>query len=164
MRIWFMPTGWRPADVQAKFPIQIEGVHTRKKYDSDASTFLKAWSWVQLGVTNLLMYFLLVQFATFDAIEIVWYAIFLFVSIFSYTTLMDRHVFAIPAEVLKLAIGFLIIYQNGGWFTMDNVMGGASILMIGYLVVSMALTFYFTIFERVEENEEVQVSGDRVVQ
>ena len=142
-----MPTGWRPTDVQAKFPIKIEGVHTREKYDSNPSSFLKAWSWVQLGVTNLLMYFLLVQFATFDAIEIVWYSIFIFVTIFSYTTLMDRHVLAVPAELIKLAIGLLIFYQHGGWFTMDNVVSGASVLMMIYLLISTALTFYFTLFD-----------------
>lgn len=153
MRIWFMPTGWRPEDVKVKYPMVIEGVHTRKKYEPNASNFLKSWSWFQLIIHNLLMYFLLVQFASFEAAEIVWYSIFLFVSIFSYTTLMDRHPLAVPTEMIKLGMGAWIIYQSGGWFSLDNYISGGTIMMIIYMVSSLLLTFYFTWYEKVSEEE-----------
>ena len=158
IRIWFMPTGWRPKDVQEKYPIIIEGVHTRSKYDSNPSDFLKGWSWFQLIFHNLLMYFLLTQFGKFEAIDIMWYSIFLFVSIFSYTTLMDRHVFAIPAEVIKLTLGLWIIYTVGAWYNLDEIFAGGSILMMVYLVVSMLLTFYFIFFEKVRSENDMSVS------
>ena len=158
IRVWFMPTGWRPKDVQEKYPIIIEGVHTRSKYDSNPSDFLKGWSWFQLIFHNLLMYFLLTQFGKFEAIDIMWYSIFLFVSIFSYTTLMDRHVFAIPAEVIKLTLGLWIIYTVGAWYNLDEIFAGGSILMMVYLVVSMLLTFYFIFFEKVRSENDMSVS------
>jgi alkylglycerol monooxygenase len=158
IRIWFMPTGWRPKDVQEKFPITIEGVHTRAKYDSNPSDFLKGWSWFQLIFHNLLMYFLLTQFGKFEAVDIIWYSIFLFVSVFSYTTLMDRHVFAIPAEVIKLALGSWIIYHVGGWYNLDEIISGGSVLIMVYLGVSILLTFYFILFEKVRSKNDMSIS------
>ena len=158
IRVWFMPTGWRPKDVQEKYPITIDGVHTRSKYDSNPSGFLKGWSWFQLIFHNLLMYFLLTQFGKFEAVDIIWYSIFLFVSIFSYTTLMDRHVFAIPVEIIKLALGSWIIYQVGAWYNLDEIVGGGSILVMIYLGISMLLTFYFILFEKVRSENDVSIS------
>ena len=116
-----MPTGWRPADVAEKFPIKIEGVHERKKYNPYASNFLKGWSWMQLIVNSLLMYFLLAEIGEFGVKEVTLYSIFLFVSIFAYTTLMDRHVLAVPTELIKLGIGVWIIYQTGGWLSLIHI-------------------------------------------
>ncbi|MFK8005250.1 MAG: sterol desaturase family protein [Saprospiraceae bacterium] len=157
-RIWFMPTGWRPNDVQEKFPINIEGVHTRTKYDSNPSDFLKGWSWFQLIFHNLLMYFLLTQFGKLEAVDIMWYSIFLFVSVFSYTTLMDRHVFAIPAEIIKLTMGAWIIYHVGAWYNVDEIISGGSILIMIYLGISILMTFYFILFEKVRSENDMRIS------
>ena len=157
-RIWFMPTGWRPADVQEKYPIHIPGVHTRKKYNPPASNFLKTWSWIQLFVVSLLMYYMLTQIAELSYENIVLYSLFLFVTIFAYTTVMDRHVFAIPAEIIKLAIGVFVMYQMGGWFSIDEILSGASIAIGIYLGISLLLTFYFTFMEKIEDSVKTTVS------
>lgn len=156
LRIWVMPTGWRPDDVAEKYPIKIEGVHERKKYNPYASNFLKGWSWMQLVVNSLLMYFLLAQIGEFGVEEITMYSIFLFISIFAYTTLMDRHVLAVPTELLKLAIGVWIIYQTGGWFSLDTVIGGATFFMLFYMFVSALLTIYFIFFEKEKQQQKNQ--------
>ena len=45
LRIWFMPTGWRPADVTEKYPVyKIEDVYAFEKYNPASSPFLYAWS------------------------------------------------------------------------------------------------------------------------
>lgn len=62
LRIWFMPLGWRPADVQVEYPIELPGVYNRTKYEPYASVFLKAWSWFQFIFCNLLVYHLLISF------------------------------------------------------------------------------------------------------
>ena len=158
IRIWFMPTGWRPKDVQEKYPIIIEGVHTRSKYNSNASDYLKGWSWFQLIFHNLLMYFLLTQFGKLDVIDIMWYSIFLFVSVFSYTTLMDRHIFAIPAEIIKSIIGVWIIYQIGTWYNLEDFFSGGTILITMYLGISLSLTFYFIVFEKIRNEKDISIT------
>lgn len=58
--IWFKPTGWRPADVEARFPVpKIEDPYHFEKYETKASTALHVWVWVQFSaVTALVFYFL----------------------------------------------------------------------------------------------------------
>lgn len=148
LRVWFMPLGWRPADVAEKYPIALPSVYGRTKYQPYASAFLTGWSWFQFILCNLLVYHMLVNFGTLAATEIVWYSAFLFVMIFSYTSLMDRSWLAVPTEVIRLVIAAAIITRTGTWFGLDSYVVGATSLMIGYLVVSMMLTIYFTAAER----------------
>lgn len=68
---------------------------------------------------------------------------------------MDRHIFAIPVEFLKVSIGVLAMYQLGGWFSIDEIFSGGSVLIGIYLVVSLLLTFYFTFNEKVVEPSEM---------
>ena len=59
LRIWFMPTGWRPEDVAARFPVhKIEDPNHFEKYDPPASMFLQVWSWVQLSMLLLFISYL----------------------------------------------------------------------------------------------------------
>ena len=42
IRIWFMPTGWRPKDVEESFPVdKIDDLYHFKKYNTEAPIFLK---------------------------------------------------------------------------------------------------------------------------
>lgn len=149
LRIWFMPTGWRPDDVKEKYPIAItEDVYNRPKYDTDPSKAMLYWSWFQLVINNALMYYALVSFGKFDYFYLALYMGFLFISIFAYTSLMDGHKMALFFEVLKVISGVSLIYLMDGWYGLDEVMFGASYLMIVYLVISLLATVYFLYLER----------------
>lgn len=147
VRIWFMPLGWRPADVQQNYPIELPGTYGRTKYEPSASRWLHGWSWFQFLFCNLLLYHLLISFGSLSAAEIGWYAAFLFITIFSYTTLMDRHALAIPVELLRLVIGVAIILASGNWFGLEGYLAGAATVMLAYLGASLLLTLYFTVAE-----------------
>ncbi len=55
-RIWMMPTGWRPEDVSAKYPVhKIEDVYHFTKYNPNSSPALQAWSWAQMIFLVLLV-------------------------------------------------------------------------------------------------------------
>ena len=155
IRIWFMPTGWRPDDVAVKYPVHsVQDVYQREKYDTKPSPTLMAWSWFQLVFNNLLLYYALANFGEFAYIDIVLYLIFLFVSVFAYTTLMDGHKLAIAIELVKMAIGLFLLYKLGGWYQLDKVFPGATYGMIGYLGLSFLLTLYFSSAEPREKTEE----------
>jgi len=148
IRIWFMPTGWRPEDVKKKYPIQIiSNPYSYTKYKTPSSLFLKIWSWTQLAITVALMYYLLISVADLAFIEIVNYAIFLAVSIFSYTSLMDRHKISLLAESIKLGLGMFFIFEGSGWFGIDNLLPGGSYIIISYMIISFLLTLYFQFIE-----------------
>ncbi|WP_299435230.1 sterol desaturase family protein [uncultured Aquimarina sp.] len=149
IRIWFMPTGWRPEDVKEKYPIQIiTDPYTREKYKTESSLFLKLWSWLQLTATIALLYYLLISFGDLTFIQIIEYAIFLLVSIFAYTSLMDRHVISIYAEIAKLALGIYFISQENGWFGIDQLLSGATYIVLAYMILSFIMSVYFQFLER----------------
>jgi len=74
------------------------------------------------------------------------------ISIFAFTSMMDRHPIAFPVELAKLAIGIALIYRMGGWYMMDSYISGATYMMIIYMGLSVLLTGYFSYVEKAEQN------------
>src|SRR5690606_2629145 len=59
IRIWFMPTGWRPEDVKGKFPVTIiEDVYNFEKYNTPASKPFIYYCSFQVLFTIALMMFM----------------------------------------------------------------------------------------------------------
>ena len=144
VKIWFMPTGWRPTDVAEKYPIEvIEDVYAYAKYSPDVPSGLKLWSGIQLIIVNGLMYYMLIQIANIDASGILLYAAFLGLSIFAYTSLMDMNKIAIPAELLKLGFAAVIFQQYEHWFNLSEFLPYGNYMLIGYLGLSILMTLYF---------------------
>ncbi|HMQ07607.1 MAG TPA: sterol desaturase family protein [Saprospiraceae bacterium] len=144
IRIWFMPTGWRPEDVSKKFPKSyIDNPYDQVKYDTPATTYLKIWSWVQMLVCLVLMLYLFNNIARFSLLEILLYGVFLFISIFSFTSLMDGTRYAVLAEFFRLIFGFSLIYIQKGWYGLDNFMPHGTTVLIIYLIFSFAASIYF---------------------
>jgi sterol desaturase/sphingolipid hydroxylase (fatty acid hydroxylase superfamily) len=149
VRIWFMPTGWRPADVSEKYPVDvIQDVHKQVKYETPATSGLKMWSWTQLVITMVLMLYLFNQIADMNLSQLLWYGLFLGVSIFGYTALMDRSKLAIPAELIKITLANILIYINQGWFGIDTYLAFGTIIIQLYLIGSVLIAFYFTFFDK----------------
>ena len=153
IRLWFMPTGWRPADVAEQYPVEIvTKPYEMVKYEKPYDTGLKAWAWFQLIFTNLLMYFMLINIADLNLAHITMYASFLFISIFAYTSLMDRHPVAVLAEITKVGLSIYIFTQIGGWFGLEEWIPAAGLIMGTYIAISLAITIYYSFFDlKVEE-------------
>lgn len=148
-RIWFMPTGWRPADVAEKYPWAYwKNAFEQVKYDSKPSKTLQTWSWVQLIVSFAMVFHVLIAFVSFQYVEVMLYATFMMLSIFAYTSLMDKSRLAIPAEILRLAMGVGLIYWNGGWFGLQEIIPGATLMIGIYMAVSLVMAFSILSKER----------------
>ena len=86
VRLWFMPTGWRPADVIEKYPLDsIKDIYNFEKYDTKASRGLIAWSWVQMFFNYFLLTYFFASLAKIGSPGIFYYGGFLFLAIFAYT-------------------------------------------------------------------------------
>lgn len=148
IRLWFMPTGWRPADVAGRFPVDgIEDVYAYQKYDTRLSFPLLVWSWMQLSVTFLLMLYLFNQIGDLSFSAIMLYGLFLFVSVFSLTTLMDKSPYALVTEVVKSGIGLALLWWQNDWFGISTVIPYLNYLIAAYLVCSPAIVYYFLMTE-----------------
>ncbi|HWH62308.1 MAG TPA: sterol desaturase family protein [Ginsengibacter sp.] len=148
LRIWLMPTGWRPADVAEKFPVyKIDDVYNFNKYSPEYSKELLYWSWAQLLVLLVAMSYLFANIAAIGSPLIFVYGLFIFLSVYSFTELMDRNRFAFLWEVLKNILGFYIIYKTGGWFSSSASVSRFNIPIASWLVLSTFVTSWFVFIE-----------------
>jgi len=148
LRIWFMPTGWRPADVAEKFPVyKIGDVYNFEKYNPASSKLLYIWSWVQTVILLLLISYLFGKIGKIGSPNIFIYGGFVFLYVYAYTDLMDKNPQALASEFLKCAAGVWIIYYVGDWFGASQYLSWISTFIISYFVLSLATTSFFVFVE-----------------
>lgn len=146
-RIWFMPTGWRPADVMEKYPIISADSKQFVKYDTVASSSLKIWTWVQFLVLVLMVFHLLYMLVDIGNPNIFVYGAFMFLMVYSYTTLMDRDSNAMWLEIIKSVFGLTIIFSNGNWFLLDSILPYGTVLVATYQIISVVMVAWFVFKE-----------------
>ena len=159
-RIWFMPTGWRPADVAEKFPVyKINDVYHMEKYTTKASTSLHVWSWVQITMLLLFISYLFGSIATINALNasyIYIYGLFVFLSVYAYTELMDRNKYAIVWEIIKNSFGIAILLQTGDWFGAAALSSAIKYIVAAYFIISTIVTLRFVI-KHAKEDQQMMV-------
>ncbi len=150
VRIWFMPTGWRPEDVKKKFPIEgIVDVYGFTRYETPASTALKLYAVFQLIATTLFLWFMFYNFSEIGVSGLLLFGFIVFTGIYGYTTLMDRKKYAVYIELFRGVFGLLFILFTKDWFGLNGYLNFGSWLVALYFVVTIISGFYFTYFESV---------------
>ncbi|MCU0380789.1 MAG: sterol desaturase family protein [Chitinophagaceae bacterium] len=156
LKIWFMPTGWRPADVAEKYPVpKIQDVYHFEKYDPKASPALHAWSWFQLlAILGFISYFF-ANIAAIGSPGMFYYGGFIFLFVYALTDLMDRNATAIGWEIAKNIVGALVLVNMGSWF-------GASLswltpMLWGYFLLSTVGTAWFVYRHYREDKGEFKI-------
>jgi alkylglycerol monooxygenase len=152
LRVWYKPTGWRPADVDAKYPVyKIEDVYAFEKYDTPFSKTFLAWTWVQLIMLLLFVSYLFGNIALIGKPGIFIYGAYIFVFVYAFTELMDKNKFAWFWEFMKCAGGIGIILYSGDWFSPATFAPYIKYALAGYFTLSLAVTTWF-IFEHRSQN------------
>ena len=118
LKLWFMPTGYRPQDVASKNPIKtIQKPDELKKYQTENSRFQLGWGYFQLVFTLGLIFHLFWVENNFDSIYLYLYAGIIFTNIFSYTSLLDNSKIVYLSEFIKLClIGVILWKLDFLWF------------------------------------------------
>jgi sterol desaturase/sphingolipid hydroxylase (fatty acid hydroxylase superfamily) len=149
LRIWFMPTGWRPKDVKDKYPVEvIQDVYNFKKYRPETSPWLKGYALFQLIATTFLMLFMFYSYSEIGFDGLLLFGTFIFVGIYGYTTLMDRKSYAVWIEVIRGVAGLVLIYLSGDWFGIDAYVSIGSYLVALYFLITIFGGVYFTYVEK----------------
>lgn len=155
LRIWIMPTGWRPADVAARHEVyKIGDVYHFEKYDTKASTALQTWTFIQLVVLLLFTSYLFANIAAINKLNpwhIYLYGLFLFVFVYAFTELMDRNPKAWIPEGLKVLLGAYFLITQGDWFLAASLWSMIPGVLAGYLGISFAVTVYFVRRHSIED-------------
>jgi alkylglycerol monooxygenase len=148
LRLWWMPTGWRPADVAEYYPVKkIDDVYHFEKYSPPASVWLQAWAWVQFLSTFALIVYYFTHLGQLGTPYIFIYGAFIFLNVYCYTELMDANPNAFWMELGKNIIGLGLIYWLGGWFGIDASVAYGTWWVAAYLVLATVVTGFLVKFE-----------------
>ncbi|MCF6294207.1 MAG: sterol desaturase family protein [Flavobacteriaceae bacterium] len=148
LRIWFMPTGWRPKDVIDKYPITIiKDVYGYTKFKTPASNALKLWSIYQYVMTTVLLLFMFYNFGNTSFDNLLLYGLVIFIGIYGYTTLMDKKKHAIIVEGIRVALALSILFYFEDWFGLNTFIAYGSYIVTLYYLTTIIGAVYFTYFE-----------------
>jgi alkylglycerol monooxygenase len=142
--IWFKPTGWRPNGFEEKYPTyKINDVYHFNKYNAGHDTVLEYWSVAQVLITLVFLGFLCNNIATIGLPNIFIYGLFIFITVYSYSELMDLNKFSILWESVRLLFGIAIVFYLGDWFGLNAILPVGNYVVIAYLLISYLLNIYF---------------------
>ncbi|MCC6288659.1 MAG: sterol desaturase family protein [Chitinophagaceae bacterium] len=151
-RIWLMPTGWRPKDVEEKYPVyKINDVYHFEKYNPVNSKALMFWNWVQLFALLLFIAYLFANISDIGSPGIFLYGLFVFLHVYAFTDLADRNVSAIVWELIKDIYAIYIIYQQQDWFGAGKFFPNITAVLVVYFIVSAIVTAWFVVKHKKED-------------
>ena len=138
LKIWFMPTGWRPRDVVKKIPrSKVENVFNQEKYKFEYSFIHKVFVGFHFLTLNIVLYIFLSSFANLSFADKTGYFLLIFSTIFSFSSVMDGYKWSINFEFVRIFFGILVLYFHEELFLTYN---SSMIMFLScYLIVSAIL-------------------------
>jgi len=110
IKIWFMPTGWRPDDVKALIKRdKIIDVYNQKKYNIEYDNIHVFFALFNFMYINAALWFLLTGYDELGYNLKIFYSIFILTTIFGFTSIMDSYKWASYIEFLRLIMGITFI-------------------------------------------------------
>lgn len=147
VKVWFMPTGWRPKDMEEKYPVnylKADDVYRFEKYNPTYSKGFKIWSQIHLTVMFALMGFLFFNIKNLQSDnQYIYYGLFLLFSIFSYTSLMDKKRMGIITECINLFMVAYIVFTTHDWFGLNSFITSGSLMVMSFFILELVVAIYF---------------------
>ncbi len=143
IRIWFMPTGWRPQDVVDKFPIKKVDPNNLIKYDPPSEPVTKSYVLLQF-VLAIGAGVLFIQFSSgldFLSKLIIWTSITM--PIVSAGLLLESNTYAMRIEFIRLLATLLLVNLYFSEALMDF-----RHYLSAYCIISMIFLSYLLKFQR----------------
>ena len=141
--IWFKPTGWRPDNFEAKYPVnKITDVYSFDKYETLNSSKLVYWSIAQMFITLLFVSYLFNSLAQIGLPGIFVYGFFIFLTIYSYTELMDTRKMSVIWESIRFIFSIGILLYYGDWFGLNSLVSIGNYILIFYFSLSLLMSIY----------------------
>ena len=138
LKIWFMPTGWRPKDVVKKIPrSKIENVFHQEKYKFEYTFIHKVFVGFHFLTLNIVLFIFLSSFADLSFSDKTGYFLLIFSTIFSFSSVMDGYKWSINFEFLRIFLGMLVLYFQAELSITDN--SSMTMFLSCYLIVSAIL-------------------------
>ena len=138
LKIWFMPTGWRPKDVVKKIPrSKIENVFDQEKYKFEYTFIHKVFVGFHFLALNIVLFIFLSSFADLSFSDKTGYFLLIFSTIFSFSSVMDGYKWSINFEFIRIFLGMLVLYFQAELSITDN--SSMTMFLSCYLIASAIL-------------------------
>ena len=112
IKIWFMPTGWRPKDVENLIKYKTQSKNQEKYYPNYTNLFKLVGVFHFLCVNTILTYFLY-NFSNLQIDIKLIYTLVIFLSVFGYSSLMDKYSWAPFFEFFRSLLSLYLINSIG---------------------------------------------------
>ena len=110
IKIWFMPTGWRPNDVKERFKRdKIIDVYNQQKYKIEYRNVHIFYAIFHFIYINVALWLLLTGYDELENNLKIFYSIFILTTIFGFTSVMDSYKWASYIELLRLILSLILI-------------------------------------------------------
>jgi sterol desaturase/sphingolipid hydroxylase (fatty acid hydroxylase superfamily) len=141
LKIWFMPTGWRPADVAEKYPLfTIQKMSELKKYDPGYSKWFVNLGFLHIHMLFLLVLFLFFRFGEISETDALINGIFLLLAIFGFTSLLDKKQYGV-ISMLLVSVGIVVFsLVKGDWFGLNSFVPFGSLVVASYFAAVAVTT------------------------
>ena len=138
LKIWFMPTGWRPQDIIDKYHRNsVDNVYGQKKYKPNYTLLHKIFVGFHFITLNIVLFIFLNSFADLSIFDKSGYLILIFSTIFSFSSIMDGFKWSVSFEFIRIFIGVIVILMQGDFQLTSNP--SMSIFLLSYLIISFIL-------------------------
>lgn len=110
IKIWFMPTGWRPNDVKERYKRdKIIDVYNQQKYKIEYRNIHIFYAVFHFTYINAVLWLLLTGYDELENNLKIFYSIFIVTTIFGFTSVMDSYKWASYIELLRLMLSLILI-------------------------------------------------------
>ena len=138
LKIWFMPTGWRPKDIVDKYPRNsVDNVYDQKKYKPNYTILHKIFVGFHFITLNIVLFIFLNSFADLTIFDKSGYLILIFSTIFSFSSIMDGFKWSVSFEFIRIFIGLIVILLQEDFQLTSNP--SMSMFLLSYLIISFIL-------------------------
>ena len=145
LKIWFMPTGWRPKDVESIFIYKTQ-YNKQIKYYPNYNYFQKVIGVFHFLSVNIILTYFLYNFSNLESDSKFIYTLIIFLSVFGYTSLMDKYSWAPLFEILRSLLSLYFVYLIPELMIFK-------LFLYSYLLSSIIISFFIIIRTKIFLNK-----------
>lgn len=134
LRIWFMPTGWRPLDVDNSRPIKKYPLESFQKYNPDTPLWMKCYAGIHISLAALSTLYLAMAAPGFSSLQLYLLWGLMSAPLLTVTSMLDNQ--DMRWETLRLVLSwFCLVYfshyfENALWWVALSSQAIMSMIMI----------------------------------
>ena len=141
--LWFKPTGWRPKDVQIRFPVMKRKLNINDKYSPKYNLKWKVIGSIHFAAIITILIYFLFFFSDFNPSFQLNFGILVFVSVFGFTSLMDYYNWAPNFEICR-GLAFLTLFL----FLQEEIMIQTNLWLFNLLISYFVFTILIGIWAK----------------